>query len=707
MVQLDQTEILESFPPAEQLAPPEPPTVEELLAQNDQLPDARVVTGAIETKWRGLSLVHDRMDIDKDLYELKQFVPDTEDSVAPEDAYTTNAPRVLAEKIISFIAATETVVRTVSDQAQEQQEDHNDTAEQLGVGMLNNANRRRRRAGNATIEESLAWFAVVRGRWAAARAVLRKRENGETYDDIIPLDPRFLIVEPGDEEPVWAAYKMRKKLQAIRDEYPDFQFDDLSQAVNINDDEALDVWEYYTRKPNPLHDPFSQDPFARHPWVYLAGTIIDDKWARDLHNLWMFNFPVVLAPVTSQPILTPSDGEDDQEEDASFGESVFAELRNIWRMLNRHASYLQDLTAKASDPPIDVISVDGTFALDEGASEKGAQRELSTAAQQEIKIAETADVQRAAAFFLKIIQTDLVAGGLPPQAFGIVDKPLSAVALRQLGNNLEHRILPRLRAVAACIEGCLENLIGQYETGAFQPITVSGRRFDNQQFANRVIEPQDIQGHDPVLVKMDLALPEDQSTLWAIAAQSQTVTPSGEPIVSLEWMREKILKVESSKLISRQNREDAGKVQDPLAMAAEQVQAYIKDGDMSNASIWYDRLQVLNMQRQVEAGMMQLQMKQIADQIGLPLQPPPLDIQGLQSTVGQGPTVAGGALTNQSAGANNQARNPANGAPGVAEVRGQGNTPSPDASGGAASRQRDTGLVARDGNPIFANEGGI
>lgn len=702
MVLSDQPDLLQSFPEA-QLLPADPLTIEELLEQQGLMPSAKQIHGAIENKMRGMTRVHDRMDKDYDFYTLKEFQPDLEESIAPEDAYTTNAPRVLAEKVISFIAATETIVRTNSDQAQEQQEDVNDRVEELCVGMLNNANRRLRRKGHASVQESLAWYAVVRGRFVAARAILRKRPTGETFDDIIPLDPRHLVVWHGDEEPLAAGYRMRKKIQNIRDEYPTFEFNDESYVSNLEDDQSLDVWEYFCRKPNPDHDPYSPDPFQRHPWVYLAGTVIDDKWARPLHNLWMLTFPIVLAPVTSQPILTPPDTEDEQNIEEHFGESVFAESRTIWKQLNRAASYVQDMMAKASDPQIDVYSPDGSKTLDEGANDKGAVRSLMTN-QEEIRLAQQADVNRAAGFLFQILQQDMVAGGLPPQAFGLLDKPLSSVALRQLGNNLEHRILPRLRAVAACIEGCLENLIAQYETGAFEPITVSGRRFDNQRFANRVISAEQIQGHDPVIVKMELALPEDETTRWTVAQMAMQPTVTGEPLASMEWTREHILKMESSKLLSSQNREDAGRMQDPLAMATAQVEAYIKDGDMVNASIWYDRLQVLNLQRQVEAGMQQMQLMQMAQQMGMPLQPAQLSPGAMQQPTTGTTSTVGGALTNQAAG-NNQSRNPANGAVPFAQAAGVGNNPSPQAGyNTTAPRQRDTGLVDASGNPIMDGE---
>lgn len=676
-------------------------TVEQALEREGLIPSAREISGAIETKFRRMARVHDRMDKDWDLYNLKEFQPDAEESISEEDYYTTNAPRVMAEKIISFISLTEPIIRANSDEAQEAQEEQNDRAEQLAIGMMDNVNRRRRRQGDPSIQDSLAAFTVIRGRYAAVRALLIKDEDGITEEDILPLDPRNLVVQKGHRELKWAAYRMSKEVQEIRDEFPDFRFQDEGA---MDEDESVEVFEYYCRKKNPFYDPLSLDPFDKHPDVYMAGTIIDDQWARPLHNLWMLSFPVVLAPVGALPMITPGNGEHAQDVEETFGESIFAENRRIWQQFNRAMSYAQDLMGKASDPPENVYSLDGTKTMDEGSHDKGAQRAFSVANQEDSKLAETPDPANIAVLFLQALQQDAVAGGLPPQAFGLLDKPLSSVALRQLGNNLEHRVSPRMKAVAACMEGAMENLIAQYETGGFEPITVSGRRFDNQRFANRIITPEGIYGHDPVTVRMKLALPEDDAARWSLAQMAMTPTASGEPLGSLEWVRENIIGIESSKQITRQNREAAGVMQDPLASALEQVTAYLRDGNQAMASIWFDRLTVLSMQRQVEGNTMLAQLQAFAQQIGIPLQPPPFDPLNAGMTTGAGSTIDQGLNIGQTA-QNTQSRNPANGAMGIAEQRGIGNQPSPEAGfNTTASRQRYTGLVGADGSPLYAEE---
>ena len=195
-----------------------------LQAEQEEEAAARRIFDQIEREFEENHAVMDRMEDDYDLYTLKRWSPDIEDSISPEDAYTTNAPRVMAEKIISFINSTEVVIRVPNDDATKEQEFVNDALEQLSIGMLANSDRRLRRKHEPTIKEQLAWFTVVRGRYAAVRALLRKRENGETYEDILPLDPMHLVVGMGPEEPEWAAYRTYMTRREIRLQYPGFEF---------------------------------------------------------------------------------------------------------------------------------------------------------------------------------------------------------------------------------------------------------------------------------------------------------------------------------------------------------------------------------------------------------------------------------------------------------------------------------------------------
>ena len=637
----------------------------------------------IQQKFRDEEQLFERMAADFDLWTLEPFEPDQEDSISPDDSYTSNAPRVLAEKIIAFITATELVIRVPNDEAQEPQEARNASAESLAIGFLRHADQRLQRKGMQVVKEALAWYSTVRGRYAAMRSILRKDATGQTFIDMLPLDPALLVIEWGDTEPVWAAYRSTATRAELRSRYPRRRL--FEDGGNSDDDEIEEVFEYFEGTPVAPNrmNPASQNPFERRPITYTAGTVVDSRFVRPMHDIFTLHFPVVAVPIDSQPSLTPPWGEKRGEDTfPHYGESVFAENRRIWPVLNRATSYAIDLMAKGSDPRQKVYSADGTMTLEEGSRERGAEVNLSTANQEEIQPMLEADISRASAFVQSIVQHDSISGGLPDQAFGILDKPLSSVALRQLGNNLEHRVMPRMRAVASCVELSLGNLLEQYGTGGFAPIVVSGRSISGARFAGKIIQPQEMVAHDPLEVSMQLALPEDLATIWSVAQMATTPTASGEPLASLEWAREHILRLPSHRIIRNQNLEILARSQDPLAQILELFNMATAEGDEALASILYDRLRIMALQRQVEGSVMMQQLQQMA--AGGPVPPP------------AGPAQPGAQPGGPPAAAPNQQANPANGAVPFAQTAGVGNQPSPEAGanttaprgGGPTTEQR-------------------
>ena len=656
------------------------------------------VTKTIKRYFRNEEPLFSRMHKDyEDYWTLEDWEPDLDDQVMPEDAYTTNQPRVLAQKIIAFIAETEMVVRVPNDDAPKDQEDRNKLTESISIGMLANVDRRMRRNGDPRIQRQMAWHSVVRGRYVVARAFLRKRPNGETFEDILPIDPAQFVFQPGEEEPVWAAHRRQMSRGEIRDTYPEFK--GWEHEVD-DDDEVEEVYDYYVREDNPNVNPQALHVFERHPYIYKMGTLINDQWARKLFDLYTLSFPCVIAPVGSDPHLAPIDTEVAEKHNrmlSDFGESIFAENRHVWDKINRNASYLMDQVSKASDPPTKVISSDGTKELEEGWNEKGSQIAVASGDQQDIELMNTPEMTRAAGVLLEVLQRDAIAGGIPPQGFGILDKPLSAVALRQLGNNLEHRVLPRMEAVQLCIEGCLEVLVAQYETGAFEPITVSGKRFDRHRFSNKVIEPDEIFGHDALTVSLELVLPEDETIRWNVANMAMTPTVTGEPLTSLEYVREHILKIQDPKLLSSQNMELLTRQTAPVLALLDQYRAVKEDGDQMAAAAILDQIRLQTLQMEVQGSMQMLQLTQMKQQVDQAMSGMPSTLEFNSKTVTpdfQGPdtsTTSEESVSFGGLGGNGQSSNPAFGAPSPTIFTGLTNNPSPEAGANTTADRQGQG----------------
>ena len=517
------------------------------------------------------------MDEDYSLYRMDAFEPDPKEGIEKEDAYTSNEHRVLAEKIEAFISGAELIIRVPNEASEVQGRQANDNLERLCYGILRNADRRLHLAGQPAIIPSLSWYSTVRGGFVALRAFLRKDDLGRTVEDILPLDPRQLVIEWGSEGIHCAGYRVDKTRRQILSEY-EYKFED--EDSRMTDVEI--VYDYYYLEKGLIYN----------------GVLCKSQWIKKPSLLYgVLSFPVVVVPVGAQPRLAPIAEGSDAKEFAShtigdFGESVFAANRKIVAIYNRVMTYAVSQTAQASDPAYVVESLDGTKTTDGTPFAKGAQVNMSTANQEKITPLSTPDLRRDTQALLGAVKQGITQGALPEQAYGILPAPISSLALRQLGNNLEQKVFPRLRAVQAVLQYALENMTSQFETGAYEPIRVQGRSWDKVPLSGP-IAPEDILGHGMAEVTLEPHFPEDEQARWQVANLAMQPTQSGEPLASLRYTRSRILKIADSDLMQNENFEQMARISDPIASAYQMYLAAQRAGDQALMIRWMDKMKQL------------------------------------------------------------------------------------------------------------------
>ena len=519
------------------------------------------------------------MDKDYSDYRLDPFTPDSREGIEAEDAYTSNEQRTLADKIEAFISGSELIMRVPNEASDLSARQSNDNLERLCYGILRNADRRLHLVGQPAIIPSMAWFSTVRGGFVAIRAFLRKDAYGRTVEDILPLDPRQLVLEWDSDGIHCAGYRLEKTHRQLENDYK-HKFD------NEDDDptEVEIVYDYYYMEKGLVYN----------------GVCMDGQWIKKPELLYgVLSFPVIAVPVGSQPRLAPIAQGSNKAEAPSFtirdfGESVFAANRDIVKTFNRVMTYAVSQTAQASDPAFVVESLDGTKTVDNTPFAKGAQTNMTVANQEKVVTLSTPDLRRDTQALLGAMKQGIMQGALPEQAYGILPAPISSLALRQLGNNLEQKVFPRLRAVQAALQYCLENMIAQFETGAYEPIRVKGRSWDKQPISGP-IDPMQIIGHGEIEVTLEPHFPEDEQARWQVANLAMQPTQSGEPLASLRYTRSRILKIADSDLMQNENMEQMARVSDPIASAYQMYLAAKRAGDQALMIRWWDKMQQLEL----------------------------------------------------------------------------------------------------------------
>ena len=152
-------------------------------------------------------------------------------------------------------------------------------------------------------------------------------------------------------------------------------------------------------------------------------------------------------------------------------------------------------------------------------------------------------------------------------------------------------------------------MISQYETGLYAPMRVHGKTFQRMSF-DKVIAPGEVQGHGRLEVILTPVFPEEEIANWNIAQIATSQTASGEPLASVQWVRDNVLKMQDRDMVSDENMLTMARMSDPMGRALESWKAAMKDGNQELAAIWYDELQRLNIMKQVSTVQAQLQLMQ-------------------------------------------------------------------------------------------------
>jgi hypothetical protein len=522
----------------------------------------------------------ERMDNDWDLYNLKEFIPMAGEGIRREDAYTSNRPKIVADKLVGSIAAAKLIVRVEVDANNEAQRDANNDFERLAIGMLKKADKRRETAGGTRVQTELGFRAITSGGYVAARALLLKDEDGNTVVDVTPVIPRHLLIQMGVNGPIWAAIVTLRTRYSIRDEYPKFRFegeDDLDDDANRNEK----VIDYYWRDGKR----------------FMNAVIVNRQFAKRPADTFAVSFPIVARAVGAH---SGTPGLRSLSEDTpgmhvapgveTFAESIFAPLRANNRFKNRLMSYRMTMAAKSVRQIQVVESSGGTRELSEAVDEDATEINLDIDNNEKVYPLEVRELTRDVDALSGFVSLEDADGSLPEQAFGRLPAPISGNALRILGSSVAERLEPFIRPVESCLEGIIEALAGQFETGRYKEIQVSGKTRDRLGF-NRPVKPADIKGHDSVIVQLEPDLPTDRQEQWITANLAVQPGADGIPLASHITAREDILKLQDADLENERIFAQKARTSSEKMVLMMQLVAATRQGDTGTVEFLQKELQ--------------------------------------------------------------------------------------------------------------------
>ena len=534
-------------------------------------------------------------------------------------SYTSNAPKILADKIMSYLSNAQMSVRVplsleVADRA------GGSSKEKFVIGALNLADERMQRFGQPSVREQLAFHIVLRG-WYAGRTMLNKREDGTTFVDITPFDPLHICYEMDDQGIVWMAHKSKRSATSVKTRYNV----DVEPTIEGETSGGVTVWDYYSRTENA---------------VIVVGDKEENKYGKRLtkHNVRDMDgnpcAPVFLGAVGPAPWVQDDLSGDDTARD--YGESIFSANRTLYEDLNFAMSAYKTLVRRAVRRPYKIISPDGTTTLDTDPWHDGS--EVPLPAGTDISLMDEITMPLDTGNFVGLISGEIQRGGLSNVSYGELPFAISGFAAKVLQEGSSHQIEPRVKAMTACYKQMTEIVSMQYETGGFSALDVRGRHNDISNYFNEEIKPADLEGAGAIDIKFGVRMPQDEPQLVTMA---QMMRDGERPLAPDEWIWENVMQINDVDQFKNAISAQQAHVTEPKALLLTLIEGLMQTGEQEKAMIYLDLLRKTLKQDQQQEAAQDAQFQQLLMATGMGAPPAP---QGGGGTAGP-PGIDGGVMS--------------------------------------------------------------
>ena len=502
----------------------------------------------------------DRMQDDYDIYIMRPY-----DAGDGFESYTSNEPRTYADKIVSWMAAAELVIRIPNIEEPRERREMNDAKEKFLIGLFRGADERLRRRLQPSLREQLSWYTALRG-WYAGRALLHIDSKDRTQIDITPWDPMHTYWGEGEEGIAWACYRIQKTKGEILQQY--------GVSLDEQDDETpIDVFDYYDEEDNIV---CTQDTILKQPTPHNAGRV-----------------PVFIGMVGPQPLIQNLDETSITDTIADYGESVFAGNRQIYDKHNFTMSVMMEMVSRSRKQGIKITSRDGQKTLDEDPYKAGA--EIALANGENVEPLGLIEVARETGAYMGLVSGELQRGAIPHTVYGDLQFQLSGFAINTLRQGIDSVLRPRITAMEDAYTQISHLLCDQYSSGMYDPISVSGRD-RNRTFFSEAVPPESIAEAGMPEIKIVSQLPEDDMSRMSMA---QMARDGQTPLLSDNYVRDKILGLQDADSIEDAIKEQLAERTLPEAALWSLLQSTEERGRPDLSQFYYGELMHILMQKQM------------------------------------------------------------------------------------------------------------
>ena len=493
-----------------------------------------------------------RMDTDHQLYRLEPY-----DAGDGYQSYTSNEPQTYADKVISWMASADRVVRIPPSGNPRNTREINNDKERFIIGALRAADERLTRKMQPGLKDQLAWYVTLRG-WYAGRTLLVKDKDGKTHVDITPWDPMHTYWGTDSDGLAWACYKVKKTRREIETQHK-VRLGDIR-----SDEDGICVYDFYDREDN---------------FVVIPHRFIKNRTKHGSNEV-----PVFLGPVGANPLVQSLEWSSIEDTVEDYGESVFKSTRNLYDNHNFMMSVMLELTARSRKQGLKIISRDGTKSLEEDPYKEGT--EISLAQGENVEPLGLLEMSRESAAYMGLVAGELQRGSLPHSVYGELQFQLSGFAINTLKQGVESVLAPRVMALEKAYIQISNLLCDQYMSGKFKAMELSGQD-NNRMYFSEEITPERIKDGGDVEITVVPRLPQDDMGKYSMA---QIAREGPTPLMPDLWIRDNILGIQDADQVDDAIKEQIAERTLPEAGVWSLYQAAMKQGREDLAQFYLGEL---------------------------------------------------------------------------------------------------------------------
>ena len=491
------------------------------------------------------------------------------------ETHTSNDSRTMARKHISILAGAAMTVQTPQENDDRTSRDNDNNKERFALGNFRANDARLALIGQQRLRDHMAFSVPIFGH-SVGRAMLMK-ENGRSWADATPWDPKETMWEFGHRGLAWICHKYYRMPADVESEYG------VKFGPNCSRHEPVLGYDYYDDEKNIFVVPGLRE---------TRGALL--KTAP--HGLDRVPGWVVMSSL-QPPIARSSMGNGGgdtmmnvqlADSLANYGESIFVENRATWEDNNFVLSIQKELVHRSLKPVFGIRSRDGVKLVEGDPFKAGAEIPLRT--DEELIVYDFIRTAGDTGQYQALVNGEMQRGGFPVIMFGETPATISGFAMNTLKSGVSDRVLPDSQAISTALRQISNIWADHFVTGAFGSQELSGMGRNRRWFSSN-ISPVDIMDLPELEINLRPQLPQDNATKVAQAMQLRQPGPSGHPIMSDYRIREEILELQDSDLEMDAIFQEMA-AQNPLVMAQRMTDALAKRGD-EGSRWWHVQFQMV------------------------------------------------------------------------------------------------------------------